>query len=186
MEYVKIDCPVCGGKKSACLQTESRIFRCHLCGADGELQVRPGSEGMRFKPDGKLESKEEWLKRQPWYKPTVEDLKSENEELKRLLNGANEIAAKSAEENAKLIAERDEYRDLAEKNKKMYMELKEKQYENEREQDQLLNVAANVMHAYIIAKGISAEFKMYGPNGMEDPFPDCCINVAKSIIEKSK
>lgn len=145
--------------------------------------MRPGSEGMRFKPDGKPESKVEWLKRQPWYKPTVEDLKSEIEELKQLLSGANEIAAKSAEENAKLIAERNEYRDLAEKNKKMYVELKEKQYKNEREQEQLLNVAANVMHAYII---ISAEFKMYGPNGMEDPFPDCCINVAKSIIEKSK
>ena len=146
--------------------------------------MRPGSEGMRFRQDGKPESKEEWLKGQPWYKPTVEDLKSENEELKRLLNGANEIAAKSAEENAKLIAERNEYRDLAEKNRKMYMELKEKQYENE--QEQMLNVAANVMHAYIIARGISAEFKMYGPNGMEDPFPECCINVAKSIIEKSK
>ena len=115
-----------------------------------------------------------------------EEVMSENEKLERLLKLATETSLNEAKKNSKLIAERDEYRDLAEKNKNMYIELKEKQYENEREQEQLLNVAANVMHAYIIAKGISAEFKMYGPNGMEDPFPDCCINVAKSIIEKSK
>ena len=115
-----------------------------------------------------------------------EKVMSENEKLERLLNLATETSIDEAKKNSRLIAERDEYRDLAEKNKKMYVELKEKQYKNEWEQEQLLNVAANVMHAYIIARGISAEFKMYGPNGMEDPFPDCCINVAKSIIEKSK
>ena len=115
-----------------------------------------------------------------------EEVMRENEKLERLLNLATETSINEAKKNSKLIAERNEYRDLAEKNKEMYIELKEKQYENEREQEQLLNMAANVMHAYIIAKGISAEFKMYGPNGMEDPFPGCCINVAKSIIEKSK
>ena len=123
MEYVKIDCPVCGGKKSACLQTESRIFRCHLCGADGELQVRPGSEGMRFKPDGKPENKEEWLKRQPWFKPKVNE--------------------------------------------------------------QVLKVATELTHAYLIATAINPDWKVYDPDGKVDPSPGCCVNIAKKLIEKA-
>lgn len=115
-----------------------------------------------------------------------EDVMRENGKLERLLNLATETSIDEAKKNNRLKAEKQEVESRFEAYRHRREAEEKDDWKERQEQEQLLNVAANVMHAYIIAKGISAEFKMYGPNGMEDPFPDCCINVAKSIIEKSK
>lgn len=59
MSFKKVICPICGGENTAAWSEETGFFRCNLCGAEGYIETPT---------EGKKESKEEWLQKQPWFK----------------------------------------------------------------------------------------------------------------------
>ena len=116
-----------------------------------------------------------------------EEVMIKNEKLERMLNLATETSINEAKKNAHLIAEKNEV-EAKFKEYRHRRELEEKDdWEKRQEQEQLLNVATNVMHAHLIASAINPEWCLYeGEDGKVMPFPDYCVKLAKDLIEKSK
>jgi hypothetical protein len=112
------------------------------------------------------------------------------QEENKLLQGELIKAGEDNARNAHIIASKDRALADMKEHFESYRKRKESEdnidWKKDREQEQLLNTAVNVMHAYLIANGINPEWKLYNVDGIVDQFPGCCVNVAKSLIEKTK
>ena len=115
-----------------------------------------------------------------------EEVMRENEKLERLLNLATETSIDEAKKNNRLKAEKQEVEQRFEAYRHRREAEEKVDWKERQEQEQLLNVATNVMHAYLITSAINPDWKLYEESGKVMPFPDCCIKLAKDLIEKSK